>query len=106
MHRRSKAQEGADFLLLRFLLCARAGAETLDFALFKAEVSWCAIGEEVVTVSDEMVVQFVEELLSGSTFAREIAIDAWPAGRPVRAPVEWADHAIGITRSEARLPLV
>ncbi len=106
MHRRPEAQEGADFLLLRFLQCARAGTETLDLALFEAEVSRRAIGEEVVTVRDEMVVQFVEELLGGGAVAGEIAIDARPAAGPVSPPVKGPDHAIGVTRSETRLPLV
>ncbi len=106
MHRRSKAQEGADFLLLRFLLCACARAEPLDFALFETEIGWRAIGEEVVTVRDEMGVQFVKELLGSSAVAGEIAIDARPAAGPVSPPVKGPDHAIGITRSETRLPLV
>ena len=64
--RRGETQEGTDFFLLRFSLCADAGAEALDFALFQAEVSRRAVREEVVTMRDEMVVQFVEELLGGS----------------------------------------
>ncbi len=106
MHRRGEAQECADFFLLRFLLRARARTEALDFPLFEAEVRGRAVGEEIVTVSDEIVVQLMEEFFGGSAFAGVVAIDAGPAGRPFGTPVEGADDAIGITRGETGLPLV
>ena len=83
--------------------------EQLHLAVFEAEIRGRAVGKELVTVADQMLVHgghVVEHGLTIDMVGRREVPDAGPIARPLQPPLKRAHHAIVVARGQARLPIV
>src|SRR5256885_15186486 len=72
----------------------------------EAEIGRRAVCEELVAITDRRFVQLMDEALVIRCLRRKIAVHQRPMAGPFHTPLQRTHHAVGVSRGEARLPVV
>src|SRR5205807_10145544 len=74
-----------------FVCGVAASGKELDLALLQAKILRRLVGKKLVAVGDDQVIQLMQVFFKLLLRAGEIAVDQWPAPRPLHAPLQRAD---------------
>src|ERR1700747_1496496 len=109
-HRRSetkKVSEGPAHFCFKFRVWNFARTEDLHLAALEPEIGWDAIGIELVAPRDAALVVIRKELLRIRGYlAGGNAVAARPVAGEFDTPLQWAEHANVVDRSEPGFPVV